>query len=206
MFTNTAQAIILDGMILRLFLFSFFVWTPWIDAHTVTEHGTVYFSPEDCLDKRLIEYINKETKSIYMAVYCFTHRAIAQALIEAHKRGVHIEVIVDRFSVKIKSPMAKLIEEGISVYVWDPPPVKRQKSRRSLMHNKFCLFGDTLVWTGSFNFTYEGSTIHQENAVLFEDAQMGVAFKNQFTTIKLRSCVPFSSYVVSHHKKRAKER
>src|SRR6185295_6338320 len=86
----------------------------------VTSHATVYFSPEDQLDKRLIEQIEKETKSIHICIYTFTHRHIANALAEAKKRGVEVEVIVDRFSVKFKSSLEKLVEAGIPVFVWDP--------------------------------------------------------------------------------------
>src|SRR4051812_43534824 len=86
----------------------------------VTTHATVYFSPEDHLDKRLIEQIDKENKSIHVCIYTFTHRAIADALVEAKKRGVEVEVIVDRFSVKIKAPLQRLVDAGIPVFVWEP--------------------------------------------------------------------------------------
>jgi phosphatidylserine/phosphatidylglycerophosphate/cardiolipin synthase-like enzyme len=167
----------------------------------VTSHATVYFSPEDQLDKRLIEQIEKETKSIHACIYTFTHRNIANALVEAKKRGVDVEVIVDRFSVKIKAPLERLVEAGIPVFVWDPDRNKRKTAHRPLMHNKFCVFTDK-VWTGSFNFTYEASRIHQENAVVLQEAALVSAYKGQFHTIKLRSCIPLSSYMAMLPKKK----
>ncbi|HEY5234988.1 MAG TPA: phospholipase D-like domain-containing protein [Rhabdochlamydiaceae bacterium] len=167
----------------------------------MTSHATVYFSPEDQLDKRLIEQIEKENKSIHVCIYTFTHRAIADALVEAKKRGVEVEVIVDRFSVKIKAPLQRLVDAGIPVFVWDPDRHKRKIAHRPLMHNKFCVFTDK-VWTGSFNFTYEASKIHQENALVLQDAALVSAYKGQFHTIKLRSCIPLSSYVAMHPKKK----
>lgn len=165
----------------------------------VTSHATVYFSPEDQLDKRLIEQIDKETKSIHICIYTFTHRQIANALVEAKKRGVEVEVIIDRCAVKFKSALEKLAEAGIPVFVWDPQRRKNKAAHRPLMHNKFCVFSDK-VWTGSFNFTYEASNFHQENALVLQDEAIVSAYKGQFHTIKLRSCSPLTTYVMTKKK------
>jgi len=169
-----------------------------LHAAVQTQHAIVYFSPDDQVEKRLISMIEKEQKSVHVAIYCMTHRGIANALIEAKRRGVFVEVIVDRFSVKIKGPLQKMADAGILVSVWDPDPLRRKKAHRPLMHNKFCVFGDETVWTGSFNFTYEASRMHQENAVVLRDPALATAFKNQFINIKMRSCVPLGSYIAAH--------
>jgi len=188
-------------MIIFQLLFFLVGLTAPLWGSAVTSHATVYFSPEDHLDKRLIEQIDKETKSIHVCIYTFTHRAIADALVEAKKRGVEVEVIVDRFSVKIKAPLQRLVDAGIPVFVWDPDRHKRKIAQRPLMHNKFCVFTDK-VWTGSFNFTSEASGIHQENALVLQDAALASAYKGQFYTIKLRSCIPLSSYLAMRPKKK----
>ncbi len=162
----------------------------------------VYFSPEDHLEKRLIEQIEKEKKSIHACVYAFTHTGIAKALIEARNRGVEVEVIVDRSSVKVRSPLQKLMEAGVAVYVWDSSTPRRKTAQRPLMHNKFCVFGSDKVWTGSFNWTGAASRLHQENVIILKDAALASSFKGQFHTIKLRSCTPLASYVALHPKKR----
>jgi phosphatidylserine/phosphatidylglycerophosphate/cardiolipin synthase-like enzyme len=185
---------------LLFFVFSLIRVPLWGSA--ITSHATVYFSPEDQLDKRLIEQIDKETKSIHVCIYTFTHRSIADALVEAKKRGVEVEVIIDRFSVKIKSIMQRLVDAGIPVFVWDPDRLRRKIAHRPLMHNKFCIFGSDKVWTGSFDFTYEASKVHQENALVLLDASLASAYKGQFHTIKIRSCIPLSSYAALHPKKR----
>lgn len=146
--------------------------------------------------------IEQEKKSIFVAIYCMTHRAIASALIDARKRGVEVEVLVDRFSVKIKAPLGKMVEAGIPVHVWDPDAARRKKAHRPLMHNKFCVFGSDVVWTGSFNFTYEASKMHQENVVVIRDRELASIYKNEFMNIKLKSCVPFGSFVAAHYPKK----
>lgn len=183
-------------MSFRILIFSWLLITSSFAA--TGKFGSVYFSPDDQVEKRLMGMIDNEKKSIRVAIYTFTHRGIADSLIEAKKRGVNVEVIVDRFSVKIRSPLIKLVEAGIPVYVWDPDSARRKKAHRPLMHNKYCVFGDDVVWTGSFNFTYEASRMHQENVVVFQDPVLASAYKEQFTNIKLRSCIPLGSYVAGH--------
>ena len=164
----------------------------------------VYFSPDDQVDRKLIELIEQERKSIRMAVYCLTHRAIGQALIDAKKRGVDVEVIVDRFSVKTRSPLAKMIQGGIPIYVWNSERQKKKRMQRSLMHNKYCIFGNDIVWSGSLNFTQEGPRIHQENVLILRDEDLALAYKMQFDKIKWRSCTPYAAYVAYQPKRQYK--
>ncbi len=187
----------------RLFLAAALFCLP-LQGYLRTESVTAFFSPEDHLEKQLIDKIEKEHRSIRVCIYTLTHRDIIAALIAAKKRGVDVEVLVDKFSVKARSPLYKLVGASIPVFVWDPNLGRKKKTRRPLMHNKFCVFGDSTVWTGSFNFTYDASQIHQENALLIQDEALAHAYLNQFNTIKMRSCMPLTSYVASPPRKRAR--
>jgi phosphatidylserine/phosphatidylglycerophosphate/cardiolipin synthase-like enzyme len=80
----------------------------------------IYFSEQTPLIERFISLINDEQKSIKLAAYCLRHNGIAKALIAAQKRGVFIEIIVDSFSVKSDSPIKKLTEKNICIYIWSP--------------------------------------------------------------------------------------
>lgn len=187
-------------------LFSFFlIFLGSLEGGVVTPTVTAYFSPEDHLEKRLIEMIEEENKNIYICVYSFTHRGIMNALIAAKKRGVDVEVVVDRFSIKVSSSLYRLSNAGIPVYVWDPIRPRRQKAHRPRMHHRFCLFGNRRVWTGSFNFTDEAARLHQENIVIIDDPILAHKYKNQFCTTKIRSCVPLSSFLASYPHKRPKK-
>lgn len=188
-------------VIFQLLFFALTLISAPVSGSAITRHATVYFSPEDQLDKRLVDEINKETQSICVCIYSFTHRGIAEALIEAKRRGVDVEIVVDRSSVKIKAHLQKFASAGIPIHVWDPDRFKRKISHRPLMHNKFCVFGSDKVWTGSFNFTNEASKIHQENALVIQDIALASAYKGQFHTIKLR-CIPLNAYTAMRPKNR----
>ena len=163
----------------------------------------VYFSPKDQVADRLIERIDKEKQSIRIAIYCLTHSGVGRALIRAKKRGVSIEVIVDPFSVKNRTPLARLAREGIPIYVWDPvrtPEEQEKYPRGSLMHDKFCIFGKENVWTGSFNFTNTANNVNQENVVVLDEADVVAAFQAQFARIKKEGCRSYAEFVANKKK------
>jgi phosphatidylserine/phosphatidylglycerophosphate/cardiolipin synthase-like enzyme len=165
-----------------------------LDAADVAPAQTkiVYFSPQDHLADQLIARIAKENASIKAAVYALTHKGVAQALARAKKRGVQVEVIVDPFSLKRKTAVNLLAKADVPVWIWSPDQYKDEK--QPLMHDKFCVFGDSSVWTGSFNFTYDADIKNEENAVVLEDPAIARQFAEQFARIKGKGVVLYELY------------
>lgn len=56
----------------------------------------VYFTHSDDPESALINQINQAQESIDIAMYYFTDREIAQAVLAAHKRGVKIRIYLDK--------------------------------------------------------------------------------------------------------------
>ncbi len=160
--------------------------------------SAVYFSPQDGVADRLIASINGEKKSIKVAVYCLMHAGIAKALKAAHARGVDVEVILDPYSIKSRSPVMKMVERGIPVYVWSPEESgskHKLKKCKPLMHDKFCVFGDHTVWTGSFNFTREATQANRENVVVMEGFDIAKSYLSEFAEIKKAGCCTYQTFV-----------
>jgi len=168
-----------------------------------------YFSPEDNVASRLIELIKAEKKSIKIAIYSLRHRGIVNALIEAKKRGIVVEMIVDPISVKGRSPLKRLSQEGVAIFVWNAQQVEGQFShkskKRELMHHKFCLFHEELVWTGSFNFTYEADRSNHENAVVLHDEEGARKFVKEFEHLKKGTCLPYEQFIALQNEKKSKK-
>lgn len=184
------------------FLISLFLLFSFPILRATPANCEVYFSPKDHLAKRLVDLIDQEKKSIKVAIYCITHREVAAALVRAKQRGVAIEVIVDPFAVKTRSAIHSLLKGGVPLFVWDHELCAqvRQKSH-PLMHDKFCVFGDQLIWTGSFNFTYDATNIHQENVVTLESREIANKYLDQFAQMKLYESRPYQEYITYHPKK-----
>lgn len=135
----------------------------------------VYFTPRDDIKSQLVEMIKQERKSIDIAMYMFTDKVIAQALIDAYVRGVRVTVVLDQISMSERFGKGLLLQKnGITVLVHRT--AQTNPFSTPIMHNKFIIFGynepskKSLLWTGSFNCTVSAATLHDENVVVVDDA------------------------------------
>lgn len=136
---------------------------------------TAYFCPQDACADHLIQRINSSQKSLYIAIYSFTHDGIADAVIAAKKRGVDVKVIFDYDQSKIKeSDDEKLAVAGIPIAL---------RSGSGYMHNKFAVIDGNVVATGSFNYSENADTKNEENLVFIENPSIAGQFKQDFDSI-----------------------
>lgn len=182
-------------------LYLFLTISVSIQAFATSAECEVYFSSNDRIADKLIERIQQEKKEILVAIYSFTHSGIGKALIEARERGVHVEVIIDREALKKQSFVHHLIKAGVPLYVWDPY-LHASSQKLPIMHDKFCVLGDQLVWTGSFNFTFDGANRNEENVVVLSSEEITRLFRSHFLQLKQRHCRPYAQYLTLYAKKK----
>ncbi|MEN9343283.1 MAG: hypothetical protein RLZZ453_70 [Chlamydiota bacterium] len=151
----------------------------------------VLFSPEDHLAEELISLIEKERSSIRLAAYYLSHKQVIKALIYAHERGVNVQVVLDPKSLRSEAIIDQMKKLPFPVLVFDPPITyrvlkngKKVRQRKPLMHDKFCVFGEDRVWTGSFNFTLDASRVNKENALIVESREIASSYLAEFEKIK----------------------
>jgi phosphatidylserine/phosphatidylglycerophosphate/cardiolipin synthase-like enzyme len=154
----------------------------------------VFFSPDDNVIDLLLALIAREEKSICVAAYMITDKKVAQKLVEAHKRGVRVELIADTCCIKSDAGnISSLVKHAIPVYVYQGTAPSSAMS--NIMHHKFIVFGKNIgnksfVWTGSFNFTHSAQQYNQENVVIFSDPYAVERFSQHFELLKKR-CVSY---------------
>ena len=56
----------------------------------------VYFSPNGGCTDAIIKQIDNAKSEILLQAYSFTSTSIAKSLLESHKRGIRVEVILDK--------------------------------------------------------------------------------------------------------------
>jgi len=150
--------------------------------------NAVFFSPDDNIHTILEYLIGQEKQQILLAMFTFTDKKIAQALVDAQKRGVRVEVITDASSVYCKYNKLSILHEGkVSLYIYNPERAKT--ALQGLMHNKFFLFkenmfGKSLVWTGSFNVTVAAGKANRENVLVSEEKLYVEKFTQEFEQLK----------------------
>lgn len=150
-------------------------------------HATVFFSPDDKPTSHLVAAINGSKTRLYSAIYMFTDKNIAQAVINAKKRGVKVQVVTDRSSYDSEYGKIKLLKDnGIDIFIFDPQVGNRRS--KPIMHNKFAVI-DNDVLTGSFNWTIAANKMNQENLVWIKnEPHTCQRYCDQFEKLK-RRCV-----------------
>jgi phosphatidylserine/phosphatidylglycerophosphate/cardiolipin synthase-like enzyme len=123
-----------------------------------TRELEVAFSPNgDCTDL-VIKVIHSAKTSIRVLAYSFTSAPIAKALVEAHKRSVDVQVVVDKSQKNAKYTSATFIaNSGIPV---------RIDSKHAIAHNKVIIVDDHTVQQGSFNYTKAAEQSNAENVLV----------------------------------------
>lgn len=148
----------------------------------------IYFAPSDDVRSVLTYLIEHEKEKIQVAMFAFTDRELAQALVEARKRGVVIELITDANNTYGKYNKTHMLHtNNIQVYIYNPKYT--QQPTAGAMHNKFLLFKNnvlnkSLVWTGSFNMTRSANEQNQENVLVLDDMFIVQKFTDQFVHLK----------------------
>lgn len=137
----------------------------------------VAFSPADDPQALLLRVIDGARESVRVQAYVFTSRAIAKGLIEAHRRGVRVEVLADAGMNRREkgNVMPSLLEAGIPVAF---------ETAYAAAHNKVLIVDPeseecTLV-TGSYNFTWSANNRNSENVLVSRGncALVGVYLEN----------------------------
>lgn len=136
-------------------------------ADLVLPHDTpvqVYFSPKGGAQEALVQEIKKAKESIFVQAYSFTSEPIIQALIKAHQRGVHVEIILDKSQATDKrSGTASVREAGIHTVI---------DRRHAIAHNKIMIIDQDTVVTGSFNFTKSAEEKNAENLLVVRSPEL----------------------------------
>lgn len=148
----------------------------------------VFFSPDDHPTDKLLSLIQQANTKIYAAVYMITDKNIADALINAKKRGVDVKVIVDASSVDSSFGKGILLKKNnIDVFVYRSGVKKTATKMRfnPIMHHKFALI-DNRLWTGSFNWTKAANFKNQENVIITDNKKTYGKFEAHFQVLKKR--------------------
>lgn len=121
----------------------------------------VYFSPEGGCTEAVVREIDAAQSSILIQAYSFTSTPIAKAVVAAYRRGVHVEVILDRSQKTEKYTEADYLRNHRVPVLID--------SEHAIAHNKVMIIDGQTVITGSFNFTKEAEQRNAENLLVIRD-------------------------------------
>jgi phosphatidylserine/phosphatidylglycerophosphate/cardiolipin synthase-like enzyme len=124
----------------------------------------VYFSPNGECTNTIIRELNNAKHTILVQAYSFTSAPIAKALLDAHKRGINVEVILDK-SQKTQSYSSATFLFNVGI----PTKIDAQ---HSIAHNKVMIIDGETVITGSFNYTKAAEESNAENLLIIHDEKL----------------------------------
>jgi phosphatidylserine/phosphatidylglycerophosphate/cardiolipin synthase-like enzyme len=130
------------------------------------------FSPQGRCSAYIIREIEKAQKELLIAVYAFTNDELARAVVQAKKRGVTVQIVLDReFDAENEKSQGKFLEEQKIPLrrISGTKPITPEKEA-GLMHQKFSVIDRKIVFTGSYNWTRSAENFNDENLLLFRDA------------------------------------
>ena len=146
---------------------------PGCQAQDVSQPPTlppieVYFSPKGGCTEAVVKELSNAKTGILVQAYSFTSTPIAKALLEAHKRGVKVQVILDKSQRTEKYSEADfLVNVGILI---------RIDAQHAIAHNKVMVIDDATVITGSFNFTKNAEANNAENLLVIRSPALAAKY------------------------------
>lgn len=131
------------------------------------------FSPQGKCSAHILREIDSAKQELLVAVYAFTSDDLATALVQAKKRGVAVQVVVDReFDRANENSKGRLLEaQKIPVRRVSGSAAKMAEKDAGLMHQKFAVIDRRIVFTGSYNWTHSAENRNDENLLMFRDAR-----------------------------------
>lgn len=155
----------------------------------------VFFNGAIC--RQLVRCIDCENTGIRLAMYAMTDPVVQDALIRAHRRGVHVECVFDQYTQTLKSGKGfALSHAGIRVFQYVPC------HPHGLMHRKTFDFENnsaslksltayvqarSLIATGSCNATKNAYGRSEEDMIISEDLCFIRKYRENFENMKQNS-------------------
>jgi phosphatidylserine/phosphatidylglycerophosphate/cardiolipin synthase-like enzyme len=123
------------------------------------------------IDEAVIGLIDGAAETLDVALYDLDDLEISEAIIQAANEGVEVRVVSDGDEADAEG-MAALIDAGLEV------ELRRAGDR--IMHHKFIVADEELIWTGSVNLTHNGLYRNNNHGVLIESQEVARDFTGEF--------------------------
>jgi phosphatidylserine/phosphatidylglycerophosphate/cardiolipin synthase-like enzyme len=176
----------LTPLLVLLIIFSFFL--PVHGQRFVVSSIPIQlcFTPGgDCTDE-IVEEIKHARSEIFLQAYSFTSKPIAQALVNAHKRGVNVTAILDKSQRSERYTSASfLANDRIPTYIDD---------KHAIAHNKIIIIDGTTTITGSFNFTKAAQERNAENLLIIRSRDIAKTYIENWQAHKEHSDIYLPRY------------
>ena len=146
------------------------------DLFAVAADVTVCFAPPlagGCdPTNTIIQTLGAAQHQILVQAYEFTSGPIVKAIVEAHRRGLDVRVILDKSNEHEGYSASKFLQHaGVPVMI---------DFAHNIAHNKVMIVDGETVVTGSFNFSANAECCNAENLLVIHRPALAVAYAENF--------------------------
>lgn len=152
---------------------------PWANRVPATSGSVaVYFTqPGDKamepgnIAQKLAGYIDQTKETLDVCAFELDNKVIVDALVKAANRGVHVRLVTET---------DYLHESGITALKAVNVPIVDDQRDGALMHNKFIIFDQKRIWTGSMNMTENCAYKNNNHGLYIENEQLAQNYITKF--------------------------
>jgi phosphatidylserine/phosphatidylglycerophosphate/cardiolipin synthase-like enzyme len=121
---------------------------------------SAHFSPKGGCQQAVLAELKKARREILVQAYSFTAEPITYALVEAKKRGVHVDILLDKSNEAERySDLRIFLDQGLAPLI---------DAHHAIAHNKVMLIDQKVLVTGSYNFTNQAEEENAENLLIIK--------------------------------------
>ena len=152
-----------------------------------------FFTSQESVEQEMVRLIDESQSSIDVALFELRSPRLVRALKQAQSRGVQLRLVLDVSHRKDDLPVGQIRWLG-----------GKAPRGRGAMHNKFSLFDQERVVTGSYNWTPGAEHMNYENALLTDDPETVSAYAKEFERLWSRATERPSRRASQHRTKSGK--
>ena len=132
----------------------------------------VLFSSEDKIVSKLIAIVNDAEVNIRFLAFSFTDDPLAQAMIDRARAGLDVKGVFEAFgSTYSSSELGKF---------WCANVPARQDGNGSFLHHKVIIIDNSIVITGSLNFSANADDSNEENVIILDNPEIAALYIQEF--------------------------
>ncbi|XP_025190356.1 mitochondrial cardiolipin hydrolase-like [Melanaphis sacchari] len=123
--------------------------------------------------KEIIFCLQRARKSMDICVFSISNKPIANEIVNAHKRGILVRIIVCNCILVISNEIKMFMRAGITLKY-------QENYTNSYMHHKFAIIDSTWLIHGSMNWTHQATHDNWESIMITDLQSLIVPFSIGF--------------------------
>jgi len=134
---------------------------------------------------KLIALVQSAKTSVNFIIFTYTDKDLAAAMIDRARNGVKVEGVIENRGAS-QGALPFLFCAGIPV---------RTDANKYTMHHKVIVIDNSIVITGSFNFTETADTANDDNVLIIHNPAVAAMYTSEFQKLYSPAKTPTASNI-----------